>query len=85
MKEITQRVTRMESRLVQLGDYVGTNLRAKMRIDLVKDDLSAWVSVDAFDVSISRILRELKRLGVPRGTQLPVRCDGRTIATVFAE
>jgi hypothetical protein len=84
LSEINQRVTRLESRLVQLGDHVGANLRTKLRIELHNDEHGAWVDVDALDVSISRIIDELQRSGVKRGIGLPVRCNGGTIATVFS-
>jgi hypothetical protein len=76
-------VTRLETRLVQLGDYVGANLRTKMQIELNNDEHGAWVDVDAPDVSISRIINELQRLGVKRDIRLPVMCNGATIAAVF--
>ncbi|WP_433704423.1 hypothetical protein [Paraburkholderia sacchari] len=84
LNEINQRVTRLESRLVQLGDHVGANLRTKMRIVLHKDEHGVWVDVDALDVSMSRILNELQRLGVEKDTHLPVKCNGGTIGSVVA-
>ncbi len=62
VKEIRDRVTRMESRMVQLGDHVGANLRAKTRIDLVKDKRTGLrhIEVDCYDVSFSRILTDLQ-------------------------
>lgn len=84
LNEINQRVTRLESRLVQLGDHVGANLRTRMRIELHKDEHGAWVDVDALDVSMSRILNELQRLGVEKDTHLPVKCNGGTIGSVVA-
>lgn len=83
--EILDRTKRTECRMVQLGDHVGANLRTKLHIDVKKDEHDTWVEVDALDVSISRIIAELKRLGIKKGTHLPVRLNGGTIATVFAE
>lgn len=57
LREILDRVTRLESRLVQLGDYVGANLRSKQKIEIVDDH----VEIDALDVSVSRILAEIRQ------------------------
>jgi hypothetical protein len=48
--------------MVQLGDYVGANLRTKTRIGLIKDRDTGLrrVEVDSYDVSISRILNEMQ-------------------------
>lgn len=56
-----QRVVRLETRMVQLGDHVGANLREKQRIDVVTDDDGVAVFIDAMDVSLSRILEEVKQ------------------------
>lgn len=66
LKEIADRMRRMESRLVQLGDHVGANLRTKQRIEIVSDGdgTPPWVEIDALDVSISRIVTELQQHAV---------------------
>jgi hypothetical protein len=84
LDEINQRATRLESRLVQLGDYVGANLRTRMRIVVRSDGQDTWVDVDAFDVSISRIVTTLREQGIQKGMLVPVRLMGQLIATVVA-
>lgn len=82
LQEINQRVTRTESRMVQLGDFIGTNLRVRMRIAVRKHAGDVWVEVDALDTAISRIYTELREHGVT-GIPVPVRCAGKDIATVY--
>ncbi|EYS89541.1 hypothetical protein CF68_33200 [Cupriavidus sp. SK-4] len=84
MQEIKDRVTRMESRVVQLGDHVGANLRAKLRIHRVRDASGdQYVEVDSYDVSISRILTELEEAGWSGDVGVNVR--GRRIATLHVK
>lgn len=82
VKEIKERVTRIESRVVQLGDHVGANLRTKLRIQPGKSATTGEriVAVDSFDVSISRIMTELEEWGWT-GDVL-VEIQGRYIATI---
>lgn len=81
--ELKDRTTRLESRLVQLGDHVGANLRVRMSILIKKDECGVpWVEVDAFDVSISRIVTTLQENGVLTG-EIPVVLNGERIAVVY--
>ncbi|WP_168788034.1 hypothetical protein [Paraburkholderia aromaticivorans] len=82
--EINQCAIRMESRVVQLGDHVGANLRTKMRTDVHEGANGIWVDVDACDVSISRIRTALREAGI-KEKQVPVRPNGKTIAIAAAE
>lgn len=75
--EILERTVRMESRMVQLGDYVGANLRAKQRIEIRDASRSPYVVIDSLDVSVSRILTELEQHGVP-AANVPVIHGGVT-------
>lgn len=85
LDEINQRVTRIESRIVHLGDSLGTNLRSRDRqVVLMNDDDGAWVEVDAQDISYSVIRTSLRQKGVEKGTTLSVRCKGETIGSVRA-
>ena len=59
-QELLDRTRRLETRMVQLGDHVGANLRTKMRIDVHLVDGVAVVNIDAMDVSLSRVVAELK-------------------------
>lgn len=85
LKEIKERATRIESRVVQLGDHVGANLRLKLRIQPMKDAETGarMVSVDCFDVSISRILSELQEWGWHGDVQ--VKIQGERIATLHVK
>jgi hypothetical protein len=84
LNEINQRAIRVESRMVQLGDYVGANLRTKMRVDVRDDRGEVWVEVDAVDVSMSRIHTALREASVHAGV-IPVLFNGKTIATVYPD
>lgn len=66
MNELLDRTRRLESRMVQLGDFVGANLRAKQRIDVFPT--TNHVEIDALDVSVSRIATELHQHGIRRGS-----------------
>ncbi|CAN7461849.1 hypothetical protein LJR130_003039 [Variovorax sp. LjRoot130] len=85
--EIRDRVVRLETRIVQLGDYVGANLRTKQRITIVPANShsppgAVRVEIDAMDVSVSRILTELRQHGVKEGGPIDVFCDGRCVFTL---
>lgn len=63
VQEILQRTIRVETRMLQLGDHVGANLRTKQRIEIARsgDARHAIVAyVDSLDVSLSRVLAEIK-------------------------
>lgn len=61
-KETLERVTRLESRMVQLGDHVGANLRSKQKIEIRRPgSMQPYVVIDSLDVSVSRILTELRQ------------------------
>ena len=84
--QILDRVIRMESRLVQLGDYVGANLRSKQRIDVSVSSIGVAVEIDALDVSISRILAELKLQAPDRvevGARIPIFHKGKCVANLM--
>jgi hypothetical protein len=81
--ETLERVIRMESRLVQLGDHVGANLRTKQRIVITRDIDGVHVGIDSLDVSISRILSELQRDGVPARGEVDVWHDNRRVITLY--
>lgn len=80
--EINQRATRLESRMVQLGDHVGANLRTKMRVDVQREGGRVWVDVDAVDVSLSRIHTALREASVHTG-EVEIMLGGVVIATIF--
>lgn len=82
LKQINDRAIRIESRMVKLGDHVGSNLRTKMRVGVHSDDLGTWVEVDAVDVSMSRIHTALREAHVHEG-QIPIRFEGKDIGLIF--
>jgi hypothetical protein len=61
MQEILQRTVRMETRMLQLGDHVGANLRSRQRIDIEPTPGSVVAYVDSMDVSFSRVMAEIRR------------------------
>ena len=61
LEEIQQRSIRTETRMMQLGDHVGANLRSKQRIDIEPTPHSVVAYVDSYDVSLSRLLAEIKQ------------------------
>lgn len=87
VKETLERVTRIESRLVQLGDHVGANLRTKQRIDIAKHDgLAVSIIIDSLDVSLSRIYTELAAIqwkGHPPTYPIEVYHHTKRVMTVY--
>ncbi|MEM5387915.1 hypothetical protein VSR68_30650 [Paraburkholderia phymatum] len=81
LREVNQRNTRTESRMVQLGDYVGANLRTRMRIDMKRAAAGVCVEIDALDVSISRIVGKLRDEGINEA--MDVYLNNRRVATVY--
>ena len=83
--ELMDRVIRLESRLVQLGDYVGANLRHKQRIEIVRREGYPVVVIDALDVSLSRIRKELQaRLTLDElAAPIDVMLNGHLVAVVY--
>lgn len=83
LREVNQRTTRLESRVVQLGDFVGANLRTKMRIEVFRprDAGRPYIEIDALDVSLSRIYNVLRDMGI-EGQDLDVFFNGKRVATV---
>jgi predicted nucleic acid-binding protein len=80
LREIADRLRRTESRLVQLGHFVGVELRARRRVDVRADHRD--VDIDALDVSISRIYAELANKGIKSG-EVPVYLGDRLVATLY--
>ena len=82
-KETLERVTRLESRIVQLGDHVGANLRSKQKIDIYRSALDEpIVRIDSLDVSVSRILTELRQAGA-HAHQVHVYHGDRLVFTLY--
>jgi hypothetical protein len=83
LKELRERTVRLESRVVQLGDHVGSNLRERMRMEVKKDGQGdVFVEIDALDVALSRVLVTLREHGYKSG-EVPVLLNGQRVATVF--
>ena len=85
-RETLERVTRLESRVVQLGDHVGANLRSKQRIEIRRPDLAdgghPYVVIDSFDVSVSRILTEMRQANLHVGS-IDVYVGDALVCTLF--
>ncbi|WP_322037939.1 hypothetical protein [Burkholderia cenocepacia] len=86
-KEILDRTRRMESRMVQLGDHVGANLRSKQKIEIKPDPAGGvMVVIDSLDVSMSRIVTELKQHGLSEeqlGVDIYLPGSDEMIATLY--
>lgn len=92
-KELMERVIRLESRVVQLGDHVGANLRTKQRIDIRIIDTAQYkisITIDSMDVSLSRIYQEINLFyqSTPACkdwciASLPVYWKGKQVMTVY--
>ena len=82
INELLDRTRRLESRMVQLGDHVGANLRSKQRIDVHDAAGSPYVTIDALDVSVSRIVTELAQHNVRHG-KVDVFLDGRAVFSIY--
>jgi type VI protein secretion system component Hcp len=83
LREVNQRTTRLESRMVQLGDYVGANLRTRMRIEVCrpKDAGRPYIEIDALDVSISRIVSVLQEMNITE--DVDVYLNKVRVATIY--
>lgn len=88
MKELLDRTRRLESRMVQLGDHVGANLRSKQKIEILPAKGTGLhvgipaVAIDSLDVSVSRILTELRQHNV-RANAVEVFHEGRIAFTLY--
>lgn len=82
-QEILDRIVRIESRMVQLGDHVGANLRSKQKIDVVLSQTGTVVVIDSLDVSASRIYTELAAKRVRTGEPVPVFHKNRLVMTLY--
>ncbi|MDO8699149.1 MAG: hypothetical protein Q7J75_01765 [Rhodoferax sp.] len=80
-QEVMDRIIRIESRIVQLGDHVGANLRVKQKIDISNTADGIHAGIDSLDVSMSRIFSEL---AIANSTRWPVTViwRGRQVATL---
>lgn len=81
LKEIRDRIVRLESRMVQLGDHVGANLRTKQKIEIHPADTGVWVDIDSLDVSLSRIVTELQQRGLET-KGVVIRLHGADVAAL---
>lgn len=81
--EIKDRLVRMESRMVQLGDHVGANLRIRERIDVKRDAQGdAYVEIDSPEQSLSRIVRIMREEGITTG-EVPLLIGGLRVAIIY--
>jgi hypothetical protein len=83
MEEMRDRLVRLESRMVQLGDHVGANLRVREKIDVKVDAQGdAYVEIDSPEQSLSRIVRIMREKGVTKG-EVPLLIGGLRVAIIY--
>ena len=79
-REMIDRVRRIETRLMTLGDKLGFNLKEEDGIRAVRE--SATVYIDSMDVSVSAVVRAARREGL-HGHKIAVAFDGKVVITGF--
>lgn len=82
-QEVLDRVIRIESRVVQLGDHVGANLRTKQRIEIDWAGEYPTVEIDSLDVSLSRIYAQLSQAKRPITGVVHVYHNNKRVMTVY--
>lgn len=84
LKEIQQRVTRIESRICRLGDALDVPLRSTSKgLKLISaGPTAATVEAPALDVALSEIVRFLTELGI-QGKVVSIKYQGAVIATIY--
>lgn len=78
--ETLQRVTRIETRLMSLGNRMGFNLKDEEGVHVHPHTLS--VEIDSMDVSVSAIIQMARRRGL-HGKKLTIYHRGEAVATNF--
>jgi len=81
LRDMRDRLVRVESRVVQLGDYVGANLRTKARVEIRFDGDECVVEIDTMDMSVGRIFTtfQQERVQVDRATLV---CNGTRLGVL---
>lgn len=64
LMELRSRAIRTESRLVQLGNFLGASLAEKTPITITPFQGHVHIAIEALDISVSRIYTELLGQGV---------------------
>lgn len=84
-QETVERVRRIETRLVQIADHLGVDVRSAPSVRIVRL-LPTVVVVRSLDVSVSRIVNVLKAEGIEAGTvDVMVQGDTRTALKLILE
>lgn len=84
LKEVLQRVTRIESRLCRLGDLLGSDLRSSdkgLRV-MSYSDATVSISMPALDVGLSQIARFLTKEGI-EGKVALLYYQGKLVARTY--
>lgn len=82
LREVRQRVTRIESRLCRIADHLGAHVGTPSKeLCLSTRDGTLAVTTPAMDVTLSELLQFLTSQGVA-GKVVFVRFAGRTVATI---
>lgn len=79
--EDTQRLTRIETRLVKLGEVLGINLKNKEKV--VCDPEAMTATIDAVDVSLSTIINCATEAGV-KDEWVDIMYKGERLGEIWA-
>lgn len=80
MREILQRVTRTETRVMSLGSKLGYDLKDEEDIEV--DKSAGIVTIKTLDVAYTSVIKAARRAGL-HGKRVYVMFDGESIAEVL--
>jgi Fe2+ or Zn2+ uptake regulation protein len=77
LKEVNQRVTRIETRLLNLGTKMGYDLKEEDHVHV--DVEKCTVTIDVMDVTVSSVVNKARQAGL-HGKRITVEYKGQTVA-----
>ena len=83
VEELVSRMRRIETRMHKLCEKMGVDMTPAPRTAVGQGEQGPYVEVNGYDVTLSKIARELTIGGVdPYAEQVNVVLDGRIIVTI---
>lgn len=80
--EVVERLRRIETRLVQVADHVGVDVRNTPNVRIVRF-VPPVVTISSLDCSASRVVNALKEQGITEGVvDIMLRGDTRVSMTI---